>query len=309
MSIPTTDASAVAEPARTTVRVEPVDVAPLPRPDGTQLRLGLSHVIFLLVGLIAWLFLYVYVLSGFSQGHVQQQLYGQLRAELAEGTAPTGAPIAAGAPVAVLDAPALGLHHVVVVEGTRPAQLQDGPGHKLGGVLPGQAGVSTLMGRAVSYGAPFRRLGALKPGAAITVTTAEGTFAYRVDDVRTKGDPVPAAPAAGTGRLVLVSADSSGWLAHPQTVYVDASLQGAAQPASDVSASDPGGAAMARDTSAGTLAILAIALELLVGALVAVTWARHRWSRLGAWIAGVPVLLAALWLVSIVASRLLPNLI
>ncbi|WGL51831.1 class E sortase [Nocardioides sp. BP30] len=295
-------------PARTTVREGAVDATPLERADTRRLRIGVGQAILLLAGLLGWLLLYVYVLSGFSQGHAQQQLYGQLRQELAEGTAPTVAPIEAGAPVALLDAPALGLHHLVVVEGTRPAQLQDGPGHQLGTVLPGQVGNSVLLGRAVSYGGPFRHLASLKPGAAITVTTAQGVFHYRVDDVRRNGDLL--APLAdGASRLTLASAAGSAPLAHSETVYADASLVGAPQPASAVSATDPGGSAMARDASAGTLALLALALELLVGGLVAITWARYRWSRLAAWIAGLPVLLASLWLASMVATRLLPNLL
>ena len=296
-------------PAATRVRDEPIDATLLPKGDGARLRLALSQVVFLVVGAIVWLFLFVYVLSGFSQGHAQQRLYGELREELAEGTAPQGAPIAAGAPVALIDAPGLGLRHVVVVEGTRPAQLDDGPGHALGSVLPGQAGTSVLMGRALSYGAPFGELASAKAGETLTLTTAEGTFHYVVADVRRQGDPVPAAPATGAGRLVLVSAGGSQPLARAEAVYVDAVLQGAAQPVGAVSPADPEGAPMARDVSIGTLAILALLLQALLLALIGFVWARHRWSRMGAWITGVPVLVAALWSVSLVASRLLPNLL
>ncbi|MGZ4474424.1 MAG: sortase domain-containing protein [Nocardioides sp.] len=293
----------------TRVREEPIDATPLEGPDRTELRLGLSQVVLALAALIGWVFLYVYVLSGFSQGHAQQQLYDRIRSELAGGTAPITAPIAAGAPVAVLDAADLGVRHVVVVEGTRPRQLMDGPGHALGSVLPGQAGTSVLMGRAVSYGGPFSHLAQAKVGATLTVTTGEGTFHYAVADVRRKGDAVPAPPASGTGRLVLVSAAGTSPLARSETVYVDATLQGAAQPAGAVSAADPSGAPMARDTSAGTLAILALLLQLLILVVAALTWARLRWSRMAAWIAGVPVLLAVLWGVSLVASQLAPNLL
>lgn len=296
----------------TQVRSEPVDAAPLPRRSSEAARLVTSQVLFVLVALIGWLFAYLYLFSGFSAGHTQQGLYQELREELALGTAPQQAPIALGAPVALLDAPGLDLHHVVVVEGTRPAQLQQGPGHRLGSVLPGQAGTSVLLGRAVSFGAPFRAAPHLTRGERITVTTGEGRFVYRVDDVRRKGDPAPPAPAAGTGRLVLVTAAGSGagaFLTPSDTVYVDATLVGTPQPAAAVSAPDPAGEAFARDHSAGTVALLALALQVLVLAVVAMTWARLRWSPLAAWIAGVPVVLAALWLVSGVAARLLPNLV
>lgn len=297
---------------RTTVRVEPTDATPLPRRSSEASRLLTSQVILVAVVLIAWVFAYLYVFSGFSAGHAQQRLYQQLREELALGTAPQKAPIALGEPVALLDAAALGLHHVVVVEGTRPAQLQDGPGHSLGSVLPGQAGTSVLLGRSVSFDAPFRKVPDLVKGDPISVTTSEGIFRYLVDDVRRKGDPVPPAPAAGGSRLVLVAAAGSGWgagLTPSRTVYVDATLQGTAQPAGAVTASDPEGEPFARDTGSGTIALLALALELLVLAVAAMAWARHRWSALASWIAGVPAVLASLWLVSDVAARLLPNLV
>jgi sortase A len=308
--------SITADPARvhgaTHVRVEPTDATPLPRASSAGSRLATSQVLFVLVALVGWLFAYLYLFSGFSAGHAQQRLYQQLREELALGTAPIAAPIALGEPVALLDAEGLGLHHVVVVEGTRPAQLQDGPGHALGSVLPGQAGTSVLMGRSVSFGAPFRKAPEVARGETLTVTTGSGTFRYRVDGVRRKGDPAPPAPGAGAGRLVLVTAAGSGsgaFLAPSDSVYVDASLVGTAQPAGALAAPDPAGGVFARDTSAGTVALVALALELLVGAVVAMAWARHRWSPVASWIAGVPVLLAALWLVSGVATRLLPNLV
>jgi sortase A len=119
---------------------------------------------------------------------------------------------------------------------------------------------------------------------------------------------VPAALPAGGSRLVLVTATGSSTIAPSDTLYVDATLTGAAQPATTVGLPDPAGAPMARDTSTATLAELVLALELLVAGLVGVAWARARWSRIGAWVAGVPLIVAALWLVSTLATRLLPNL-
>lgn len=294
--------------ALTEVRAEPIDATPLSQHHLKAPRLLASEVMLVAGAAIAWALVYVLLLSAFSAGHAQKGLYDQLRSELAGGTAPQQAPIALGEPVALLDAPALGLHHLVAVEGTRPAQLAQGPGHVLGSVLPGQAGTSVVFGRAVSFGAPFRHLAAAHAGDRIDVTTGEGTFHYLVDDVRRPGDPVPAAPAAGGSRLTLVTAAGSA-LAPSSTLYVDATLSGTAQPAGAVAAPDPGGAAFAADHSAGTLALLALALELLALTVAALVWARHRWSWVAAWVAGVPMLLASLWLVSDLAARLLPNLL
>lgn len=292
----------------TEVRSEAIDASPLPLHHLRASRTLVSEIMLVAGGALAWVLVYVLFLSSFTAGHAQKQLYDQLREELAGGTAPMQAPIALGAPVALIDSPALGMRHLVVVEGTRPAQLADGPGHTLGSVLPGQVGTSVLMGRSVSFGAPFRHLATVTQGAHIDVTTGEGTFHYLVDDVRRPGDPVPAPLATGGSRLTLVSATGSA-LAPARTIYVDATLSGAAQPAGTIAAPDSAGLPFASDHSAGTLALLALALELLALAVAAVVWARHRWSTMAAWVAGLPIVVAALWLVSDIAARLLPNLI
>ena len=292
----------------TQVRTTPVDATPLARRAGAELRITTSHVLLVVALLIGWMFAYLTFLSGFEESHAQHRLYGQLRSELAEGTAPMTAPIAAGAPVALIDAPDAGLHHVVVVEGTTPRLLQSGPGHVQGSVLPGQVGTSAVLGRSLSFGAPFGQLDELRPGDEITVTTGEGVFAYRVEDLRQKGDPVPAALPADGSRLVLVTATGTSPIAPADTLYVDATLTGKAQPATAVALADPSGVPMARDTSATTLAELVLALQLLVASFVGVAWARARWSAVAAWTVGVPLVLAALWLVSTLATRILPNL-
>lgn len=303
-----------AEPARRTfVRTVPVDGTPRRKRAGADGgRRMVSTIAFVTAGVLAWVFLYLFVLSNFQQGHAQNRLYDQLRSEIAEGIAPYAAPIPAGDPIALIDAPALGLDHVVIVEGTTSTILQDGPGHLLGSVMPGQAGTTVLLGRSVSFGAPFRHAGGLRSGDAITITTQQGEFAYVVTGVRREGDPVPAALEAGQSRLILVTSGSSGrvpGLRPGETVYVDATLDGEAQPATAVSAQDPAGAPLQADRGASTLALLALALEVLVAGVVLVQLARHRWSPLAAWVVGVPVVLAALWLTSSVAARLVPNLV
>ncbi|GAA4710925.1 class E sortase [Nocardioides conyzicola] len=300
------------EAPRTVVRVLPADTAPLPRPERGLSEAALGQTMIVL-GLVAvWVLSYLFVFSDFQQGHAQHRLYAQLRTELALGEAPAGAPIAVGAPVALVSVPDAGIDDLVVVEGTTAAVLQQGPGHQQGSVLPGQAGVSVLMGRALSFGAPFKHVPQLRVGDPIDVTTVQGTFHYEVSGVRRKGDPVPPALTDGASRITLVTAVGEGRLAAlgpSKSVYVDATLDGDAQPAGAVAAIDPQGAPFAHDAGFTTLAVLALALEVLVAAVLLVVWARHRWTPLAAWVAGVPVILAALWLVSSAASRLLPNLV
>jgi sortase A len=300
------------ERSQTVLHTGPVDASPPAGIDQEKVRVGLSQVLLSLSLLLTWTLVYLFFLSGLEQGHAQSALYGRLRAELAEGTAPSGAPIAPGSPVALLSMPEIGVTGVVVVEGSRPSQLQDGPGHVPGSVLPGQQGVSVLAGRSLSFGAPFARIAELGPGSHLTVTTGQGKFVYDVVGVRGKGDPVPAPVAAGGSRLTLVTAargSGSRGLQASQTVYVDAVLATGAVPAGAVSSADPGLNLMSVQADTTTLALLALSLQLLVVALAGFAWAWSRWSRAGAWIAGAPCVLATLWLVSSIGSRLLPGLV
>jgi len=286
-----------------------------PPPGGTDkepVRIGSSQVLLAVAVLIGWFLVYLFVLSGIEQGHAQSALYHQLRTELAEGTAPTGAPIEAGSPVALLSIPDAGVDDVVVVEGSRSAQLQDGPGHVLGSVLPGQQGVSVLAGKSLSFGAPFADVAGLSYGAPIVVTTGQGVFAYEVVSVRTKGDPVPAAPPADGSRLTLITSARGGGLGGLQaseTLYVDATLTDGAVAPGPVATRDPGAELMSVGADTSTLALLALALQVLVLTLVGFFWAWISWSKGAAWIAGGPCVLAAVWLVSSIGSRLLPALL
>jgi sortase A len=289
-----------------------IDASPPPGGgDREQVRVGAAHVLMAVSLVVTFVLLYLFVLSGLQQGRTQGELYERLRSELAEGTAPIAAPVAAGSPVALLSIPGAGVADAVVVEGTRPAQLQDGPGHVLGSVLPGQQGISMVAGRSVSFGAPFADVVELTSGAPITVTTGQGVFTYTVQGVRREGDPMPAALADGAARLTLVTAgrgDGVAGLRAGERVFVDALLAEGAVPAGQVSTRDDR-EMMRANLDGPTLALLALSLQLLVLALAAVAWAWTRWSRAAAWIAGAPCVLAALWLSCSVGTRLLPALV
>jgi sortase A len=284
-----------------------VDASPPPTGDQELARIGASQVLLAVSLVVTFVLCYLFVLSGLEQGRAQSALYDQLRSELAEGTAPLGAPIALGSPVALLSIPGAGIEDAVVVEGTRSAQLQDGPGHSLGSVLPGQQGTSVLAGRSLSFGGPFAHIDDLRAGDPITVTTGQGVFVYSVTGIRREGDPTSGAPAAGTSRLTLKTAARSG-LRASDLVFVDADLTEGAVTPGPRAATDTVDS-MSGNLDASTLALLALALQLLVGALGAFVWAWVRWSRPAAWIAGAPCVLAALWLACSVGTRLLPALI
>jgi sortase A len=288
--------------------------APIPPPARSRAvsRTFLANVLLTVTAVIGWSLLYVLVLSRLDEAHSQRALYAQLRTELAQGLTPISAPIASGAPVALIDAPSAGLHKTVIVEGTDAQNLQRGPGHLRSTVLPGQPGTAAIFGRALSFGAPFGRLHALHAGDTITVTTGQGTFHFRVVDLRHTGDPIPPL-ANGASRLELLTASGSGPLAAlsaGDVLYVDADLVGDPAPAtsSALPAASQDERAMAVGTAALTLAELVLSLQLVIAIVVGIGLARARWNSNALWVVAVPVVLASVWLTSVIAARMLPNL-
>lgn len=281
---------------------------------------ALTLVAVLTIGLIA----HLTAISWLQYQRNQQTLFADFRAELKLGTAPVGqyrqeydangAPLPEklvdpGSAVATLAIPAVGLD-VVVVEGTSGDVLRLGPGHRRDTVLPGQEGTSVLMGRQAAYGAPFRDLEVLLVGDAITVTTGQGESHYRVSGLRRPGDPEPAPPAAGAGRLTLITAQGMSF-APDSTLYVDADLLDPPQPTparrfGEVSlpASER---LMATDPTGWTWAMLWGQALLIASA--GVTYLRTRLGGWHAWIVGVPVLAFLGLAAADQAARLLPNLL
>ena len=135
-------------------------------------------------------------------------------------------PTTPGTPVAILTIPAIGVRDLVVVEGTSPESLMLGPGLLRNGPMPGQAGLVQIYGRRATFGAPFARIGDLRPGDIITATTGQGAASYRVaalgSSSRLVRDPNP-------NRLVLLTAQSPVVPAY--YTYVDAVLISAPQAA------------------------------------------------------------------------------
>ena len=129
----------------------------------------------------AWMLLQMLVLGRLSETRAQHLLYLEYRSQLATETAPTGAldfdgkPVAEGSPVALMSIPAIGLHDVIVADGTASGDLLDGPGHLRTTPLPGNVGTSLVMGRSTTYGAPFGKITSLRPGDEINVLGAQGS--------------------------------------------------------------------------------------------------------------------------------------
>jgi LPXTG-site transpeptidase (sortase) family protein len=290
--------------------------APAPPSTGWPVRQLIGTTLLIVSATLFGFTLYIGLVSQLHYDRVQHDAYADFRTQLAQATAPVGptqptdpkALVTPGTSVAVLEIPALGLRNVVF-EGTSGAVLQGGPGHLRDTPLPGQAGTSEIMGRAVTYGGPFGRLDQLSPGDRITVTTGLGASTFRIIDLRRAGDREPPPVTAGHGRLILATADGIPFW--PSGVlHVDADLVTPAQPTSSpvLSAATlpPAEQAMAIDPSAWFPLVL-WGQALLLGA-AAITWARTRWGRWQVWIVAVPVLGFLGLSVADQASRLLLNL-
>jgi sortase A len=260
-----------------------------------------------------WMVLQLLVLGGLSELRSQHLLYDQYRSELAAATAPTGAldykgvTVERGAPVALLAIPALDSEQVVV-QGSTSRDLMAGPGHLPSTVLPGQQGTSVVMGRASTYGAPFRNIANLKPGDPIVVQNAEAKVTYRVEDVRRAGDPVPSTLTGTQARLTLVSAYGSGALSalRPRdAIFVDA-IADKGTGAGYVAGASTADAVMARDTS--VLPLLTLYLALLIALVLGVTVARRHVRTSLVWLVAAPVAIALAWVTTDQVVALLPNL-
>lgn len=261
------------------------------------------------------LLLQLTLLGGLEHSSAQERLFDDLRGQLAAGTAPIGPTDAddrvleIGAPVALLEIPAIGVRQVVV-EGTTSAALFTAPGHRRDSPLPGQIGVSVIVGRRAAFGGPFSRLDELDAGDEITVTTGQGTYEFDVLGVRREGDPVPPAPTAGSSRLLLATAGGSP-LVPDGVLRVDADLVGTAVvgPQRLYSADTLPRSERLMATDATTLWALALWIQLLIALTVGAVWCWHRWGRAQAWVVFLPILLLVGLTTAGQVAQLLPNLL
>ncbi len=245
----------------------------------------------------------------------QSNLRATLRDSLANATAPTGEAdfnnvvLTQGSPVAILKIPKLHLDEVVV-EGTDSGTLTLGVGHRRDTVLPGQQGVSMLMGRSSAYGAPFGALQQLQPGDEVQVITGQGRQKFEVLGVRYAGDFSLPSVSTGEARLVLVT--SRGAPFYPTGVLrLDAKL------VSTVMAAGP------RVSNIYSLPIqeremgfdlrfawaLVFALQFLLASIFLFIWARSRFDLRRSYLVTMPLITLATILVMDQIVKFLPNLL
>jgi LPXTG-site transpeptidase (sortase) family protein len=249
----------------------------------------------------------------FEHDRDQQVLYDRLRNDLANGVTPVGPAdfdnrsVALGSPIALLDIPKLHVHEVVL-QGTTSSVTAHGPGHRRDSVMPGQPGVSIVMGREATDGAPFAHLDELRPGDSITVTTGQGVQAFSVLGARRAGDATRPLEA-GKSRLTLITAD--GPALFPNGVLrVDADLTSVVQPyAAPVSSASITDAERPMGSDFSHVSTLILWLELLLAAAVFAVWSHALWGRWQTWLVTAPVLSYLGVVVAEHLTQMLPNLL
>jgi sortase A len=274
-------------------------------PSGAASPISVARCVAVSVLLLALLIIgfvgYLLGVSRIQEASAQHRLYETLAGELGQDIGPLG-PTKPGAPVAVLDMPSIGISDLIVVEGTSPEDMMAGPGHLRNTPLPGQLGLSVIFGRRVTFGAPFARLGSLRPGDKITTITQQGTSVYKVVAVGDSQHPVK---DTTLNRLALLTTTSSS----VPTYYleVDADLVSTVHNGPvQMPVIGPSEQALAGDSGALVLTMVwGLALVIVsVGAAVAAA----RWSPWPVYLIAAPAVLAIVWVLYENFAALLPNL-
>lgn len=263
-------------------------------------RRGLLVLACTVLAFVLWLL----VISSLSYDRSQQEIEREFTPALVDAVAPVNQPVTPGAPVAVLEIPALGLRQVVV-SGTGARQTVTGPGHLRTSAFPGQPGVSVILGRRASFGGPFGSIGTLERGDIITATTGQGVAEYEVVSNGVYDDDDAAAFIADGDALLLVT--SAPALVASQRLVVVAEPNGelfdagARVPQPPVTPAELG-----LSGDAGAAVGLLIWLEIAALVMVAAVVMMRRWRRWPAWVIVTPVVAAVGWMVFDQVALLLP---
>ncbi|TMR06748.1 sortase [Actinomadura soli] len=245
----------------------------------------------------------------------QRAMLAELSADFRESAAVAAAAVAGdrdlaatpgrGEPVALLEIPKTGVREVVV-QATGTRELRTAVGHYRPSPMPGQAGNAVLAGHRNLYGRPFARLGSLRPGDTVLVTTQEGRFTYTVEFAQTAPTGAQDFLSQGTfvNRLTLLTTAPRG---KGGRFAVVSRLKGgpAALRIKDSTGIKTDELGLARDSS-GWWPSLGWGV-LMLGALVVTAILYRSWRRPSTYLLTMPVLLALalLWFESL--ARLIPS--
>ena len=230
-------------------------------------------------------------------------MYKDLKQDLAQAVVPVSGVDRTGYTARVsFRSRRLGLEQVFV-EGSASEQTMKGPGLQPDSRAARPAGLSILVGRRATFGAPFAHLDETAAGDIIVVTTGQGRFEYVVDIVRTTDAPAHQ-DRGGPGAAV---AGDLGPGDHPDP------LSSWSPPSSTARLSRPRRAPRAPPDNSparaarATLVALLLWSQLLLVVTCAFTWAALSVPGRALWIGAVPVFIAILWNVFENLAVLLPN--
>jgi sortase A len=222
-------------------------------------------------------------------------------------TAPAKAPDPL-APLGILEVGRIRLQQVVV-EGVASSHTRKGPGHVQGTAGLGQPGNSVVVGRAHGFAGPFRRLGSMRKGDKILVTTTQGQSVYEVTEVKKVDLGSDASVDALYGpskddRLTLVTSRSVvPWNKAKATVVV-ATMAGKAFPPTAQNGRTNAQSGM--DGDQGASAAVLVAMVVFGATLGASVLLYQRFQFATAYILAIGPILAAAIIAGETLSRLFP---
>lgn len=262
----------------------------------------------LLVGLSIVLALFIafeFLFSGVVEQRHQRALLPELQQRMALTTFDSRTEPVPSGPIGLIQIPSLGVSQVVV-QGSSTADLQQGPGHLPGTVLPGEFGNAVIIGHRRLYGGPFSGLSSLHVGDSIVAITGQGKFIYHVQKVFLikPGESDVVSPSLDS-RLSLVT--SGGSLNSGDRLAVVAKLDG-----KPLGLPHRPPVAVPSDQLGITGNISGLLMAILWGQLLAVAvvlgWkALRTWPGSISYLVVAPPVLMLLWLVFASLDRFLPG--
>ena len=291
----------------------PTTVTPLPArgarsvlPEKRVVRRRTGRTLLIVGAILLAFFFYAFVVTGLEESRSQRALLpvfaAGVQAQSIDSISKVPVP---GSPVALMEIPRIGLRRVVV-EGSSPELLKLGPGHLPNTSLPGEFGNSVVLGRRLTYGAPFARLDEMQTGDSVTMITGQGSFTYVVNRVAyvLPGQPDVTGPTLDS-RLTLVTSGPS--LSPTTRLVIVAALQG-----NPVGVTTRPSVAVAPDEFGESGNVTGLLLAILWGvALVALIFLTRRiykvWPVRAAYVVTTPAVIFLLWLVFENLDRLLPG--
>ncbi|PZF81725.1 class E sortase [Jiangella anatolica] len=171
--------------------------SPSTGPGGRRLlaAAGIAGELLLTAGALVLLFVaYTFWGTGLQTAAAQDDLRDQFeqhlldRADEAPSAAEEGAdaepaPLELGDAYGILRIPRFGDDwERIVVEGTDPDDLKDGPGHYVDSADPGGLGNIAVAAHRSGHGEPFAEFAELREGDVVEIETVDGVFRYELDD-------------------------------------------------------------------------------------------------------------------------------